>query len=197
MSVCGHVAVGDPLGQAFGDGRLAHAGLADEDRVVLGPPGQDLDDPADLLLAADDRVQLALAGQGGQIAGVLLQGLELVFGLGVGDALRSADRGQRLENGLLLDARFDQQTGGFRILVLEQGQEEMFGGDIIVLEGLGFLLGLIHDRPQRRRKDGLAALRLGPAGQRFFKIAAQTVPVDADLGQHRADDIFFLGQKAP
>ena len=33
----GHVAADDPLGEALDDGRLADAGLADQDRVVLGP----------------------------------------------------------------------------------------------------------------------------------------------------------------
>ena len=55
---------------------LPTPGLADEDRVVLGPAGQHLDDPADLLVAADDRVHLPLAGQGGQVPAVLLEGLE-------------------------------------------------------------------------------------------------------------------------
>ena len=58
-----HVAAGDPLGQALDDRGLADAGLADQDRVVLGPAGEDLDDPADLLVAADDRVELAGRGR--------------------------------------------------------------------------------------------------------------------------------------
>ena len=100
LSGCGHVAVGDPLGQPLDHGRLADAGLADEHRVVLGPPRQDLDDPADLLLAADDRIELALPGQGGEVAGVLVQGLVLGLGLGVGDPLAAADRGQGLQDRL-------------------------------------------------------------------------------------------------
>ena len=58
----GHVAADDPLGQPLDDGGLADAGLADQHRVVLGPPAQHLDDAADLLVAADDRVELAVAG---------------------------------------------------------------------------------------------------------------------------------------
>ena len=54
-----HVAGDDALRQALGDGRLADARLADQGRVVLGPAAEDLDDPLDLLLAADDRVDLA------------------------------------------------------------------------------------------------------------------------------------------
>ena len=59
----GHLALDDALGQPLDDGGLADAGLADQHRVVLGPPGQDLHDPLDLLLPADHRVQLALAGR--------------------------------------------------------------------------------------------------------------------------------------
>ena len=59
----GHVAGHDALGEALDHGGLADAGLADEHRVVLGPPGQHLHDPADLGVPADDRVELALAGR--------------------------------------------------------------------------------------------------------------------------------------
>ena len=63
LEALGHVALDDAAGQALDDGRLADAGLADEHRVVLGAAGQHLDDPADLLVAADDRVELALRGR--------------------------------------------------------------------------------------------------------------------------------------
>ena len=39
-------------------GGLADAGLADEHRVVLGPAAEHLDDPADLAVPPDDRVDL-------------------------------------------------------------------------------------------------------------------------------------------
>ena len=45
----GDVVADDLLGEPLDDGRLADAGLADQDRVVLGPAGEDLDDPLDLL----------------------------------------------------------------------------------------------------------------------------------------------------
>ena len=55
----GHVAADDALRQPLDDGGLAHARLADEHGVVLGAPAEDLDHAADLLVAADDRVELA------------------------------------------------------------------------------------------------------------------------------------------
>ena len=84
LQALGHVARNDPLGQALDDRRLAHARLADQHRVVLGPAAEDLDHAADLGVAADDRVHLALAGQLDKVAAVLLQGLVLVLGILVG-----------------------------------------------------------------------------------------------------------------
>ena len=57
------VAGDDALGQTLGDGGLADAGLADEGRVVLRAPREDLDDPLDLLLASDDGIELACPRQ--------------------------------------------------------------------------------------------------------------------------------------
>src|ERR1700688_766996 len=48
--------------QAFGDRGLADASLANEQRIVLLPPAQHLDRSVDLGLAADQRIDLALAG---------------------------------------------------------------------------------------------------------------------------------------
>ena len=58
---------GNALGQALGNGRLAHTGLTNQNGVVLGAAGKDLDDPLDLLFTADDGVQLAPGGSLRQI----------------------------------------------------------------------------------------------------------------------------------
>ena len=67
----GDIALDDLLGQALDNRRFAHAGLADQHGIVLGPAAEDLDHPLDLLIAADDRVQLAVSGGLGQVAGEL------------------------------------------------------------------------------------------------------------------------------
>jgi molybdopterin biosynthesis enzyme len=54
-----HVAARDALREAFHHRGLADTGLADQDGVVLAPPHQDVDDLADLVVAADDGVHLA------------------------------------------------------------------------------------------------------------------------------------------
>ena len=55
----GHLALDDAPRQAFGDRGLADAGLADQQRVVLAPAAQHLDHALELVLAADQRIDLA------------------------------------------------------------------------------------------------------------------------------------------
>ena len=52
---------------------LPTPGLADQDRVVLGPPAEDLDHPFDFVVATDQRVQRVVDGGLGQVAGELDQ----------------------------------------------------------------------------------------------------------------------------
>ncbi len=94
FQVVRHVAAHDALGQAFGDGGLAHAGLANQHRVVLGLAAQDADDITDFAVTPDDRVQLLVARQQGQVAAVLGQRVIAVLGRVAGDPGRAAHLGQ-------------------------------------------------------------------------------------------------------
>jgi hypothetical protein len=76
----GHVAVDDALREPLDDRRLADARLADEHRVVLRPAREHLDDAADLLVAADHRVELAAARALGEVGREALQRLVLLLG---------------------------------------------------------------------------------------------------------------------
>ena len=69
----GHLVGHDALRQSLDDRRLADAGLADQDRVVLGAARQDLHDAFDLFCTSDDRVELAVAGELGQVAAELVE----------------------------------------------------------------------------------------------------------------------------
>ena len=77
----GHVAAHDALREAFDDRRLADARLADQHRIVLGAPREHLDDAANLFVAADHRVELALLGLEREIAAVPFE--RLVRRLGI------------------------------------------------------------------------------------------------------------------
>ncbi len=83
---------------------LPTPGLADEHGIVLGAPRQHLNDAPDFLIAPDHRVELAFARDVGQVASVAFERLVLAFGIRIGDPLRSAHGGQRLEDRVLRDA---------------------------------------------------------------------------------------------
>ena len=69
----GHVGLRDAPGQALGDRGLADAGLADQQRVVLAPAAQHLDHALDLVLAPDQRIDLAVARELVEVLRELLQ----------------------------------------------------------------------------------------------------------------------------
>src|SRR5690349_16209053 len=63
----------------FGDGGLPAPRFADEDRIVLLPAAQHLGNAFDLLLAADDRVELVLDGELREIAPEIVEDRRLRF----------------------------------------------------------------------------------------------------------------------
>ena len=134
-----HVAGDDALRETFDDGGLADAGLTDEDRVVLGPPAEHLHDAPDLGVAADDRVELALAGGRGQVGRVLLESLVGRFGILGGDPRAAAHGDERLAQGLRRRTEVVQQFGDVGITG-RQADDDVLGRDVLVVELTGQLL---------------------------------------------------------
>ena len=119
----GHVARDDALCQAFDDGGLAYAGLADKHGVVLGAAAEHLDGAANLLNAADDRVKLALAGKICDVAAVLGEGLELRLGVLAGHALVTAQGLVGLLHALARNASGLEDAAGLGAIVRERAQQ--------------------------------------------------------------------------
>ena len=71
------IAHGDALRKSLGDSRLADAGFTDEAGVILLAAVEDLDNALKLLLAADHRIELTLAGAGGEVDAVIIKELAL------------------------------------------------------------------------------------------------------------------------
>ena len=65
----GDGALGDAQRETLDERRLADAGLADDDRVILAAAGEDVDHLTDLRLAAEDRIELAVEGALGEVGG--------------------------------------------------------------------------------------------------------------------------------
>ena len=141
----GNVARDDALGEPFDDRRLADAGLADQHRVVLRPAREHLDDAADLLVAADDRVELPRLGERGQIATVLLERLVRALGILRRDLLPAAHAFERFEERVARDH--------------VEREQEVLDRDELVTEGAHLVERAVEHAAQSRRGLRLAAAR--------------------------------------
>ena len=176
----GHLAVDDLAGQAFGDGGLADAGVADQQRIVLGPAAQDLDRAFDLGLAADQGIDLALARLLIEVDAIGLQRLaalfdrRLVFGL----LRRGALGGTGLAGaGLLGDAVGDevdrviaghvlllQEVGGVALALREDGDQHVCAGHLFATRGLDVDDRALDHALEARRRLGVLAVSRGEGG---------------------------------
>ena len=162
-----HVAADDAAGQAFDDGGLARARLADEDGIVLGAAGQHLHDAADFLVAPDDGINFPGAGQGGEVAPVFFQRLKFVLGIGIGHALVAAQFGQGLAGRCRGSGRGLGKFFSGPAALFQQAEQQMFGADVFVVQlgGLGFggvegfLQGRAGKQIGRSARRGLLTLR--------------------------------------
>ncbi len=179
----GNLAGDDPLGQAFHDRGLADARLADQHRVVLGAPLQDLDRAADLVIAADHRVELAGAGALRQIERVLLQRLALAFGLGAVDLLAAAHRLDRSLERLAAGAELLEQRAELQLRV-GSGEHEHLARDELVAALGRFLLGRLQQGAHLAPGlDLLSALHLRQPLHGVLERGLQLADVDSGAGE--------------
>ena len=155
------VAGDDPVGQALRDRRLADARLADQGRVVLRLATEDLDDPLDLLVATDDRVELAGPRGIGQVDP------ELIDRRGLAGALRLLRRrtgrralGQHADD-LVADlveihAQRLEDTGRDALAFADETQEQVLGPDVVMAEASGLVDGQLDDALRSRGETDLA-----------------------------------------
>jgi len=181
----GHVPAHDALAEAFHDGGLAHARLADEHGVVLSTPRQDLDRAADLLVAADDRVELALPRGLGQVAAVLLQRLVGGFGVLAGDALAAADGGQCGQDAVARDAEPAEQPCGIAAIVARKRQQDVLRADVVVLHLVAFSVRVLQHALNLPAQPGLdiSAVGLGPAGEIALQLPRDRARIRVGLAQ--------------
>ncbi len=199
------VAIDDAQREAFHDGGLADAGLADQHRIVLGAARQHLHGAPDLLVAADHRIELAVACRLGEIAAVFL---ERVIGVLGRRRIGGAALAQGFDGGIEVLRRHPgtaQDLAGLGVLLQgEREQQALDGHEGIAGLVRDFLGGLEHPRQRRLHVElaGAAALDLGAlgerrldGGQRLARAAAGTVdqPCGQPLGIVKQDLEQMLG----
>ena len=187
----GHFASDDALGQAFDNGGLADARLANQHRVVLGAALQHLNSTANLVVAADHRVELAQPRALGQVNGVLGERFTLAFCVGAVDVLPAAHGINRRFQG------FAGQTvlaGDFAhvSLAVGQRQQEQLAGNELVIALDGFLFGGLQ-QPCKflANLDLVLALHLRQLLDSGIGGLHKTVDVDAGPLQQRARTVFL------
>ena len=194
LELIGHVAADDALGETFHNGGLADAGFADQHRVVLGAAAQHLHDAANLVVAADHRIEFALPGGFGEIVRVAFEGL--IFGLRilVRDALRAAHGDQGLEDGVVGGAGAIQKLAGRVTALFGDAQQQVLGGNKLVFEANGLVEGVLQDGIERRGEihARLHVAGLGQGGEQARSLGDYGVRVHAALLQHGPDNAFFL-----
>ena len=183
----GHIASDDALGQTFGDGRLADARGADEDRIVLGPAAEDLDDAADFLFPADDRVDFPLFGPFIKVAAELGQVAAILgrYGIAAFDGRIVHKLAQALGDQVRVDVHIFQNLDGHAAPFFEDAGQHMFCADIVLFQPVGFADGQFHSPLRPRRQAQLRRRILAPADMLFdgtgnvFRRQAQLVEEQA------------------
>ena len=188
----GHLVGADALREALDDGGLADAGLADQHRVVLGAAREDLHHALDLVLAPDDRVELALGGQLRQVAPELVEQLRRLLGLAGGAGRRglaaaaaararaTAGAGEHADD-LVADllgvgVEVEQDARRDALVLAHEAEQDVLGADVVVAK---------RKRLAQRELEHL----LGPgrerdlAGRDFVALADDA----GDLGTHLFD----------
>ena len=183
----GDVPLHNALGQPLHHGALAHAGLADENGVVLRAADEDLDDPLDFLVPADDRIQLVVFRRPGQVAGVLGQygGIALVLALGIVLGHAGIDIGAAVSGVLHADAldqllpgpveihpQLLEDAGSHAVPLPEDRQPEVLRADVGLPQPAALQDGQLQQlfRPGGQLKPG------GAAHQRHVPAVGQQLP---------------------
>src|SRR5207247_5080621 len=109
---------------------------------------------SNLLVAADDRVELVLSGEIGDVAAIFLKGLVLALGVLISHALVPTDLFERGEHALVGDTETLQRLSGVA-LVFGHREEQVLRRHELVAEALGLLLRLLQDAPEARGRAGL------------------------------------------
>ena len=146
-----HVAEDDLLREPLDDGGLAHAGLADQDRVVLRAAAEHLLHAFELDVPSDQRIELVLHRRFGQVARELGQQRRFLHARQRGLLVQQRD--DVLADGVEPHPLFHEDRGGDRPLLAEDAEQQVLGSDVVVQQTIGLFGRKLQD-PLRFRAEG-------------------------------------------
>jgi hypothetical protein len=152
-----------------------------------------LHDAADFIVAADHRIELAAPREFDQIAPVLFESAECRFRVLRSHAMAAAHRSQCLQDRFARGAILGQKLRG---LILANGgdrQEDVLGGNVLILELLRFDEGAFENFVRRRAHLLLHRARhFRDAPETRFNLARQSVRTHAETRQQGRNDAVLL-----
>ena len=190
----GDVTVHDSLCQALHDGGLTDAGLTNQHGVVLGTAGEDLHDAFHLLVATNDRVQLALTCCCGEVAAELIQdgrtrgsafarvtcthaGCFLFTGVVAGVTGNQVHNS--LAHGSGLSAQLDQHLVCHALVGTNHAQQDVFGADVAVVQLNSLAHGQFENLLRTRGEGDMAVRRLGAGADDVLNLLTYCVQGNA------------------
>ena len=201
-------------GEPFHDGRLSHAGFAQQHGVVLRTAAEDLHRAFDLFFAADHRVQLALPGQLRQVAAEAIQRGRFRLAGALAFAGRTAGQSalplgtfgpfhavaQQIQH-LLADlfqfqAEIHQHLGGHAFLLAQQTEENVLRAHVVVVEIPRLFHRILDDFLGPRGLRQLAhGDHVGTTLHKLFDFEPDLAEIDVEILQHvRRDAAALLDQ---
>ena len=205
----GHVGVGDALGQALDHRGLADARLADQHRVVLRAPREDLHDPLDLGLATDHGVELALGGELGQVAAELVEQLGGLLALALRGpspsrttlALAAAAGAGQHADDLVADllgvgVEVEQDAGGDALVLAHEAEQDVLGADVVVAERQRLAQRELEHLLRARRERDLAGGDLLAGADDAHDLRAHALDGDVEALEDAGRQALLLAQQA-
>ena len=187
LEALGHITVGDAASESLDDGGLAHTRFTNEHRIVFGATTEHLDDPTNLFVAPNDRINLAIASALGEILAVLLERLKLLFGIGAADTMATAYLLQSLQHFFAADAE-----------PLVHRQQQMLDREVVVFKVFAIRLGVLGNVGELAAHAWFrAAIRSGQLGDSLFGFVAHHQRRQSQrLHKCRSDSAFLAHQRA-
>ena len=197
----------DELRETLDDGGLADARVAQDERVVLLTAREDLHDALDLSVAADHGVELAVRGELGEVAAILLQDRALVAlllragatkarhahvggcGLLCGLGALAGKLVHSVAHRVSRDAHLAKRIHGAAVTLGNNAQEQVLRGNVGLTVGHGLAIGALEHALGARREgdvapgDGLA-VTLGEAAHGCKGLVVGHVELGERLGSH-------------
>ena len=199
-----HLALLDAQREPFRERRLADAGFADEQRIVLPAAAEDLDHPLELERAADQRIDLSRGGARDEIGRIRFERI----GRRRPGRARLASSGDRLASAAVRDHPQQRQSieplvlqeeRGVAFLLLQHEDEQAAGVDLLRARHRRVHDGLLDDAIESDRRLGLD--RTGSRNRReclrqhFVDLLAQRVEIDA-AGREQPARLRLVGDRA-